>query len=313
MGFREAIEQFLPVVEGHPLRLGMGCATLGNKSDAASLMQYQATLDAAYEQGLRYYDTSVLYGGSEFRVGEFLRRVPRENVFIATKSTVLPSLTPAEARRMVRERLHSSLERLGVEQIDLFQIHDVETLDQVLPDDGILSYLIKAREEGLIRYFGLATRYHDLLRTAVRHGEFDTILTYLDYTPLDQSAAPLITEAAHKNVGVINGSPLAFGLLTGHDPRTNPNISREFRRYIASASDLYDFAAARKVSMLSLALQFPLLHPGISITLTGPATSEELKASLSACREPLPETFWQELHAELGVRLPEQEARARAT
>ena len=308
MNFREEIEPFYPVVDGRPLRLGMGCATLGNRSDAASLLQYQATLDAAYEQGLRYYDTSVMYGGSEFRVGEFLRRVPRETVFVATKSTVLSSLTPAEARRMVRERLHNSLERLGVEQIDLFQIHDVDSLDQVLPDEGILPYLTQARQEGLIRFFGLATRYHDLLRTAVLHGAFDSILTYLDCTPLDQSAAPLIAEAARANVGVINGSPLAFGLLTGNDPRTNSSISHEFRRYIALASDLYDFAAARNVSVLALALQYPLLHPSISMTLTGPATPEELKASLAACRSSLPETFWQELHAELGVRLPEQGA-----
>ncbi len=304
MGFREEIGRFYAMMDGQALPLGMGCATIGGASDAESLRRYQVTLDAAYENGLRYYDTSVAYGGSEFRVGEFLSRVPRETVFVATKSTVLPSLSPDEARQLVRERLLNSLERLRVSQIDLFQIHDVESLDQILSDDGILPYLIEARQAGLIRYFGLATRYHDLLRVAVRHPAFDTILTYLDYTPLDQSAAALIAEAASRNVGVINGSPLSFGLLTGQDPRKNASISHEFRRYFGLASDLYDFATIRGVSVLALALQYPMRHPDINITLTGPASPDELTASLTACRNPLPDVFWRELNTELGVRLP---------
>lgn len=304
MGFREEIGQFHAVVDGQTLPLGMGCATIGSAGDAATLRRYQATLDHAYERGLRYFDTSVMYGGSEFRVGEFLSRVPRETVFVATKTTLLSSLSPGEARSLVQERLENSLRRLRVSTLDLFQIHDVETLDQVLSEDGVLPCLLDARKAGLIRHFGLATRYHDLLRTAVRHPAFDTILTYLDYTPLDQSAVRLIAEAASRSVGVINGSPLAFGLLTGQDPRTNTAISHEFRRYVGLAADLYDFAQARGIALLSLALQYPMPNPGINITLTGPASPKELDAALDACRAPLPDSVWQELNAELGVRLP---------
>ena len=164
--------------------------------------------------------------------------------------------------------------------------------------------LVEAREAGSIRYFGLATRFHDLLETAVLHGEFDTILTYADYTPLNPSASDLITLAAARGLGIINGSPLAFGLLTGQDPRTNAHLNGEWRLLRRRASQLFDFCQQRAVPLLAVAMQYPFQNPGINITLTGAASPEELQKTLTACQTELPPDFWQELHAELGVPLP---------
>ena len=204
----------------------------------------------------------------------------------------------------IRQAIRNSQERLGVETIDLFQIHDVETLEQVLPSGGVVEALVEAREAGSIRYFGLATRFHDLLETAVLHGEFDTILTYADYTPLNPSASDLITLAAARGLGIINGSPLAFGLLTGQDPRTNAHLNGEWRLLRRRASQLFDFCQQRAVPLLAVAMQYPFQNPGINITLTGAASPEELQKTLTACQTELPPDFWQELHAELGVPLP---------
>ena len=312
VGVREEIGRFRAQVGGHRLPLGMGCATIGQGGDAETLRRFHRTLEFAYENGLRYYDTSVLYGGSEFRVGRFLRGVARETVFVATKSLLPSALSPEEAAVHIRQSLHNSLERLGLTQIDLFQIHDVDRLDAVLAPGGPLETLIEAKQSGLIRCIGLATRYHHLLRTAVGHGAFDTILTYLDYTLLDQSAAPLIAYAASREVGVINGSPLSFGLLIGEDPRTNPRLSGEFRPRIGQAAALYDFAQARNLPLLALAIQYPMRNPLINMTLTGPASPDELLSTLNAATLAIPEPIWQELNAELGVRLPPEIAGARA-
>ncbi len=304
MGVRDEIRRFHAVIGGRTLPLGFGCATIGRQADEAIQREIQATLEQAYTHGFRFFDTSAQYGGSEFRVGAFLRHVERSSVFLATKSPVPVALSPGEAALYVRQGLHNSLERLGLSTIDLFQIHDVETLDQVLAPGGVLETLIAAREAGLIRYFGLATRFHDLLTIAAAHGAFDTILTYLDYTLLDQSAVPLIAQAARHNLGVLNGSPLSFGLLTGPDPRHNASISAEFRRQRHRASQLYDFCAKRSLSLLALALHYPLQNPDISITLTGPGSPVELQATLAACQSEITAHVWQELRSVFGILPP---------
>ena len=302
--FREEIGRFQANVNGKKFRLGMGTAYIGQGADAAKLKQFQQTLDDAYAAGLRYVDTSAQYGGSEYRVGEFFSRIDRASVFVATKSPIPQPLTGREAALHLRQSLRSSLERLGVEQIDLFQIHDVETLDQVLEAGYVLDALNEAREQGLIRYFGLATRFHHLLETAVRHGGFDTILTYTDFTPVQQSARELIALAAQRGLGVVNGSPLGFGLLTGPDPRTNPNLGVEQKRGANIAGRCYDFCKEHRLSLLALAMQYPLQNPNINITLTGAALPEELRATLDAIQLRLPPDIWRQLEAETGIAPP---------
>ena len=302
--FREEIARFHADLGGQRFPLGLGTAYIGQGADAAKRAQFQQTLDEAYAAGIRYYDTSAQYGGSEYRVGEFLRRIDRASIFVATKSPVPAPLTAKEAALHVRQGLRNSLERLGVTQIDLFQIHDVERLDQVLEDGGVLETLIEAREQGLIRYFGLATRFHHLLETAVRHGRFDTILTYTDFTPVQQSARSLIALAAQHGIGVINGSPLAFGLLTGGDPRTKPYLDLERLQGANVAGKLYDFCQASGFPLLALAMQYPLSNPAINITLTGAALPEELRATLEVVKQPFPADIWQRLKTETGILPP---------
>lgn len=302
--FREEVRRFYVGEGPNALPLGMGCATLGACADAETYRRFQETLEAAYTGGIRYFDTSRQYGGSEFRLGRFLRTIDRSTVFVATKAPIPPPLTPEEAAQHVRQRLENSLERLGLETIDLFQIHDVTTLDQVLAPGGALETLIEARDAGLIRYIGLGTRWHDLLETAAAHGAFDSILTFVDYTLINQSAAWLIEFAAGRGVGVLHGSPLAFGVLTGEDPRTNLRLTGEYRRYVALAAKIYDFCQERGLPLLALALQYPLRNPHINLSLTGPGSPEELRASLAAChREILPDV-WQELSCRVGIPLP---------
>lgn len=300
-GFQEEVTRFYACFEGKTLPLGLGCAYIGEAGDAARQKGYQETLEHAYEAGFRYYDTARLYGGSEFRVGRFLRNVERASVFVATKTTVPAALTPQEAAVHVRQNLQNSLERLGVEQLDLYQIHEVSALDQVVTLGGVLEELLRAKEAGLIRYVGLATRWHDLSKEAAALPGFDTVLTYLDYNLIDQSAARLIDFAAGRGKGVINATPLANGLLTGKDPRMDTEMHVEVRRHRALASELYDFCRQQGVSLLALALQYPLRNPGISITLTGPGDPEELQSTLRACQTEIPEAVWQALYSAFGT------------
>jgi aryl-alcohol dehydrogenase-like predicted oxidoreductase len=303
-GFREEVARYHLRLEDRTLPLGLGCAYIGQAGDADRQRAYQETLEQAYAAGFRYFDTAELYGGSEFRVGKFLKTVPREEVFVATKTRIPDALTPQEAVVHVRQNLRNSLERLGVETIDLYQFHAVDTLDQILPPGGALDTLLEARSEGLIRYIGIGTRWHDVLEQAAHHPEFDAILTYLDYTLVDQSAALLIESAAALGVGVVNGTPLANGLLVGKDPRTDAEMHTDVRRFRPHAIRLYDFATERGIPLLALALHYPMCHPGISITLTGPADPEQLKTTLAACAVQIDPAVWADLNRLLRVPLP---------
>ena len=293
--FRTLVTHYLLEHNGIRLRMGMGGAYIGVEADSEKLDKFHFALHHAFDRGIRYFDTSAQYGGSEFRFGRFLSEIKRDQVFVATKSPIPMALTAEEAGIFVRQAVYNSIDRLNVNHIDLYQIHDVLHLDQVMPDGGALDSLLRLQKSGVIRYIGLACRYHDLLKTAVDDGRFDTILTYADYTPSNQTAESLISHADDQGIGVINGSPLGFGLYTGKDPRKNDSLSGEFRQQAASAGRVYDLATKYGVSITSVAMQLPLRTEGISITLTGAVSPEELDATLEASSAKIPEALWEEL------------------
>jgi aryl-alcohol dehydrogenase-like predicted oxidoreductase len=95
--FAETIREFYVRVGEKSAPLGIGCAWIGGATDAETLKTYLATLETAYERGFRCFDTSAMYGGSEFRVGKFLQRIDRKSVFLATKAHIPAAYRPDEA------------------------------------------------------------------------------------------------------------------------------------------------------------------------------------------------------------------------
>lgn len=277
----ELISNFRLAASGGTIPYGIGCAWLGRKDLLPETLKKETELlEAAYGYGFRYFDTSSAYGNSEVVVGEWISLIDRQTIFLATKSVVPERISAELAARFVKVNLQASLERLQTAYIDLFQIHDVRSLSQVLADGGVLAELREAKRQGLIRAIGLATRDLRLLGEAVRHGGFDTVLTYGDYTPLHQGALPLIRSAKEHGVGVINGSPLSFGLLTGVEvqhPEDTDDADLAKRKQIAG--QYHRLCRQYGVPVARAALYYPLLEPGIAMTLTGPATMEQLQQS----------------------------------
>ncbi len=264
--FKQVVQGFLNQSFQSPLRYGVGCAWVGRGREYRKhLKEDLEMLETAYQLGFRYFDTAPHYSNSEFVVGEFVRSIPRESIFLATKFNLVKGLTPSQASEHARKSLAESLRRLQTDHLDLFQIHDVDNLENVLAEGGALEVLRQLKHEGTIHHFGLATRWHPLLSQAVMHGEFDTILTYSDFTPFNQTAAPLIKLAASHGVGVINASPLAG----------------THERHI----DIKD------IDILGGVLSFPLQNPGIDINLTGPSNSTEIRSSTLALSQAIDRTL----------------------
>ncbi len=280
------------LVGGRRVRYGMGCAWIGKAPEAEA----RATLDAAYAAGYRYFDTSAAYGDSERWLGGFLDAIDRDSVLLASKSRVRGE-TPEAAADSVRTSIERSLQRLRTDRIDLLQLHDVQSLKHVLADGGVVEVLRQARAAGRIGHYGLATRFHVLLEQATHHGGFETILTFSDFTPIDDAAKMVIALAARRGLGVINASPLCSGLLAGGDPRRT-NAGRRSPRRCAIALRFLDFCRRRDVSPIAAALQFPLRQCRIDMNLTGPATPGEVAAGVAALGAELPEDFWRTWRAE---------------
>ncbi len=264
------------------------------EKDAVEAVQY------ALAQGIDYIDTSPLYGDSQRRIGIALQGVPRGSYLISTKTGKHPGdrigdYTWDGTMRFVEE----SLRLLRTDFIDLLLVHDPEaTFEAVFAPRGALEALEHLKATGVIGAIGLGQRRHDFHHQAIESGRFDAILTYNDYHPLNTSAADgLLQLAREHDVGVLNGSPLAQGLLTGQHPdeilKTLPRWVNT--REIGFVRKFHRWCQEKEVSMLSVVFQFCLRQPLIHCTLTGAKNRAELAQNLRAAAAPLPEDIWEEL------------------
>jgi aryl-alcohol dehydrogenase-like predicted oxidoreductase len=274
--------------------LGMGGAALNDLYGRETNDDWAAaTIRRALEVGVKYFDTSPLYGESERRMGIGLQGWPRGDYFLASKTG-----TGIEPKNYTAEwtyrSVETSLRRLGTDHLDLLLIHDPDDFDPAFAHGGALEAMEKLKSEGVIRSIGLGVRSHEFHRRAIRDGRFDAILTYLDYTLLSQTAAPLIAEAHAAGVAVTLGSPLAMGYLSG---REVDDVAAE-RGYSHAnpqaglARELQAWAREHGESLLRLALQFCLQEPRVGVTIAACRTPDEVDANVAAALAPVGEDTW---------------------
>lgn len=183
---------------------GFGCI----KFPHISATQAAAALDRAIDLGVNFLDTARGYGDSEVKIGPVLRR-RREQVYIATKSG-------NRTAKGAREHLETSLKNLQTDYLDLWQAHWVcsgDVLEEVLAPGGALEAMVKAKEQGKVRHYGITMhRHHAAIRRAIECDLFETIM--LAWNPLDEEGVgDLITLAAQHEMGVIIMKPLSGGVL----------------------------------------------------------------------------------------------------
>lgn len=256
------------------------------------------TVHAALSAGINYVDTSPLYGESERRVGLALEGVPRGEYVLSTKTGTHPERRGDYSWDGTMWSVENSLRLLHTDRIDLLLVHDPrdeQDMNAILGPRGALEALEHLKEQRTIGAIGLGQRSHDWHRRAILSGRFDAILTYNDYHPIRTTALTggLLAVARQHDVGVINGSPLAHGLLSGLNPQdfgrteTDPDAMQ--------AKRLRDWCRDKDLPLLAVVLQFPLRQPLIDCTLTGARSVPELQQNLDALTVPLPESVWTDL------------------
>jgi D-threo-aldose 1-dehydrogenase len=296
-------------------RVGLGTAALGGMFAPVREQDAVATIERAWERGVRFFDTAPLYGfgRSEQYLGRVLADKPRDEYVVATKVGRLlradappdpgqphwrgvPALNPVfdfSAEGVLRS-LEESLVRLGLDRVDVLHVHDPdEHLDEALASAHPV--LARLRDEGVVRAIGVgANRVEPLLRFA-RETDVDCFLVAGRYTLIDRSALDeLLPLCRERRIDVIAGGALNSGLLAGG---ATFDYLPAGPAAAAAADRVARICERHGVPLLAAALQFPLRAPGVQSVLTGARSTLELDTSLDALDIHVPLELWQELEA----------------
>jgi aryl-alcohol dehydrogenase-like predicted oxidoreductase len=284
--------------------VGFGSMTIGGifgpVDDAVSIQALHAAIDA----GMRFIDTSDAYGAghSERVIGSFLQERPdRDQIIICTKGGN-NMVTGARnfAPEYIRGCVEGSLQRLGVEAIDLYLLHNPSV--QNLKAGDSFELLEKYQAEGRIKHWGVSLNTLEECELAVASGQ--PAVLQMEYNLLDQEADGVFAKASAAGVGVISRVPLKRGLLSGRIDEQTQFVEGDRRRNILAPDKLPAMVArvkriAEVVSdygrpLAEVAVRFCVSNPNVSLTIPGIRTPEQARAN-AAASEPLPADVLQKL------------------
>lgn len=312
--------------EGSVPRLGYGAANLGNLFRPLTDDEAWAVLEAAWDAGIRHYDTAPHYGLglSERRLGAFLASKPRDEYFLSTKvgrllrpnpdheqgglDTANDFHVPDDLRRVwdfsaagIRSSLDESRERLGIERIDLLYLHDPERHDLDLALAEALPALEQLRADGEIAQIGIGSMVTDALTAAVRGVDLDLVMVAGRYTLLEQPAsAEVLPACRERGTGIVAASVFNSGLLAQSEPRRDGRYE-----YGRLPDELWDrlvriaaICADHDVPLPAAALRFPLQSDVVRSVVVGGSRPAQLVQNAEYAAMDIPESLWQTLDAE---------------
>lgn len=268
--------------------LSFGAASLGSVYREIDEAEGQRTVEVALDLGINLIDVSPYYGltRAETVLGRALVGIDRDRYILATKTgrfgREMADFDFSPAR--IRSSLDESLGRLGVETIDLFQLHDIEfgAMTEILEASIPTMQALKA--EGKIRFWGVTGLPLQVFRTVLEHTTPDTILSYCHYALNDDSLAELLPGLGERGVGVINASPTGMGLLTG---RGAPDWHPASEQILDACRRATAFCAERGCDITQLALQFATANPAIATTLVGTASVNNIQNNVGWIDQPM--------------------------
>jgi D-threo-aldose 1-dehydrogenase len=301
-------------------RLGLGggplSGTSGSPGPDTSEEQAVALIHRAFELGIRYFDTAPMYGvgESEKRYARGIRDFHRDSYVLSTKvGRVLNPSTPLRAgpekpgsaqlkwefdfsREGVLRSFRESLERLGLEYIDILLIHDPDDhYEQAISET--YPALAELRSRGLVRAIGAGMNQWQMELRFAQEGDFDCFLLAGRYTLLDQSGLAEFLPFCEKNgIGVIAGGPYNSGILASDlgptatfNYRVAPPEILEKARRIKAVCDKHE------VPLKAAALQFILAHPALVAAIPGGRSVEEVEENFRMAAFPIPKALWTDL------------------
>jgi D-threo-aldose 1-dehydrogenase len=300
--------------------LSFGAAALGNLYTAVTDQAANAAIAAAWDAGIRAFDTAPHYGLglSEARLGAALRHLPRDSYVISTKvgRVLEPALRPvgddlangfavpaSHVRRWdftadgVRRSLEDSLSRLGLDRVDIVYLHDPDDHGEQALTEAYPA-LEKLRAEGVIRAIGIGMNQAVLPARFVRETDIDVVLLAGRYTLLDQTGLDeLLPAAAERGVSVVIGGVFNSGILANPHAAATFNYRAVSDEVLSRALRMNLICRDYAVSLRAAALQFPAAHPAVASILLGARSAKEVRDAITQASIPIPADCWRELKA----------------
>jgi D-threo-aldose 1-dehydrogenase len=299
-------------------RLSLGMAPLGNLFKAVSDEAAEEAVETAWSSGIRFYDTAPLYGHglAEKRLGNVLRHKPRESFTLATKVGRLlradalpepgqsfvdtPPVNPTFdfSYDATMRSLEESLERLGLDRVDILHIHDPDDhFDEALA--GAYRALDQLRSEGVIGAVGAGMNQWQMLSRFAEEADFDCFLLAGRYTLLDQSALDgLMPLAAERGIAIIAAGVFNSGVLAEPRPDARFNYQQAPPALIEKARRIAAVCERHGVPLKTAAVQFPIAHPAVPTVLVGSRSATQVGQNVRGFETPIPGQLWAELKAE---------------
>lgn len=295
-------------------RLGLGGSALGGMYGDIPPEQAHAVVHKALELGISFFDTAPYYGGgkSEQRLGEALADVPRGDYVLATKVGRLPDPSGERQEGFIFERMifdysrdgvkrsfEGSLERLGVDYVDIVHIHDpYDYYEQAMRE--AYPALQELREQGLIGGISVGIGDVELLKRFAQDGEFDCFLLSNVYNLLDQPALEeLLPTCMEKGIGVIAGGTYSSGILATGSGQGAKYLYRDAPEEVEQrVREMEKVTARYGVSLKAAASQFVLAHPAIACIIPSTRKPERVVENVALVAEEIPFEFWVALKRE---------------
>lgn len=308
--------------------LGFGGAAIGNLYSVLTEDDARATVEAALASGINYFDTAPLYGHglSEHRLGQVLRDLPREDYVLSTK--VGRRLRPTDPVNMdygqfpgslpftpyfdysydgVMRSIEDSLQRLGLQRIDIALIHDIDHWTHGSSDatqaryreamEGAYPALCELRAQGTVAAIGAGVNEWQVCQRLAEAGDFDCFLlagryTLLEHEPIEE----FLPLCESKSISVVIGGPYNTGILaTGAVEGAYYNYQPAPAEILARVRKIESICNDFGVSLAGAALQFPLSHPAVAAVIPGMRSADEVYGNTGLVAEHIPPGFWESL------------------
>ncbi|MCM3794162.1 MULTISPECIES: aldo/keto reductase [Priestia] len=312
-------------------KLGFGTAPLGNMYRNIPEEEAIATVDAAWESGIRYFDAAPLYGAglAEMRLGEALSKRNRDEYVLSTKvgRVISDELEDTSSRDMGEKgglfefgrknkiindysadatlrSIEQSLNRLKTDRLDFVYIHDVaqdfygdEWVGQFeSARTGAFRVLTRLREEGVIKGWGLGVNRVEPIEIMLELEEAkpDVSLLAGRYTLLDHERAlqRVMPEAVKHNMDIVVGGPYSSGVLAGG---THFEYQKASSDIMAKVEKIKAIADRHQISIKAAAVQFSLANPAVAAVIPGASRPERIAEDKAALNTVIPAAFWEEM------------------
>jgi D-threo-aldose 1-dehydrogenase len=315
-----------------PIKFGLGGVPLGNEFAVVTDKEAEATIEAAWSAGVRYYDMAPWYGLglAERRFGSFLHGKNRNGFVISSKVGKLLRASKTARNKQyfpfspspndvifdytasgVRRSIEDSLQRLGIDSLDIIFVHDISPDNKFLPTPweeqfeiarkGAFPELTRMREEGLIKGWGIGVNTPEPVMRLIEVADPDTCLLASQYSLIEHKNAldQVFPAARAKNVSFVIGSALNAGFISGS---SRYNYGQESYKIapalIEKRRKLREVASSHGVDLRTAALQFSAAPDIAAALVVGAGSEQQILADYTSMQTRIPAEFWTELKAQ---------------